>query len=97
MKITKALDVGNKYVFAIVPESAKPEEAFMDPLHAVDKNTGIHSKARPALQKQGGPSLYFPKYRAFSAIRALWRTRKGQRLSQWPQPVQFFAVRESCR
>ena len=34
---------------------------------------------------------------AISVMRALWCTRKGQRLSQCPQPVQFFAVRESCR
>lgn len=49
MKIREALDVGNKYVFSIVPESAKPGETYLDPYQAVDKNTGKVSGFAPMM------------------------------------------------
>lgn len=40
---------------------------------------------------------YSPKYAAISRMRALCPTPKGQRLSQWPQPVQSEAWATSWR
>ena len=41
------------------------------------------------------PRAHCPKRAAISSMRAIWRTWKGQRLSQWPQAVQSEAWRAS--
>ena len=59
------------------------------------KRAAAHKTQRPVLLFCPGAAAYLPKYWAISFMRSDWRTRKGQRPSQWPQDTQSEACLSS--